>query len=98
MVGLGRHVVGQGLHLGDDGSTEGVRGSHFPNEVVGYSLVLGAGVVNPAAVLRAAVGALPVQGSRIVDDEKDFQDMSNYLLEVAEIEKKAFKELEKIKW
>ncbi len=46
---------------------------------------------------NSAVQAAGIFKGRITA-EKDFQDMSNYLLEVAEIEKQAFKQLEKVKW
>lgn len=45
----------------------------------------------------SAVQAAGIFKGRITA-EKDFQDMANYLFEVAEIEKQAFKALEKIRW
>jgi hypothetical protein len=45
----------------------------------------------------SAVQAAGIFKGRITG-EKDFRDMANYLFEVAEIEKQAFKQLEKIRW
>ena len=45
----------------------------------------------------AAVQAAGIFKGRITSI-KDFQDMGNYLLEVAEVEKNAFKALSKINW
>jgi hypothetical protein len=45
----------------------------------------------------SAVQAAGIFKGRITE-EKDFRDMANFLFEVAEIEKEAFKQLEKIKW
>ena len=45
----------------------------------------------------AAVQAAGIFKGRITS-QKDFNDMGNYLMEIAEVEKNAFKALAKIKW
>lgn len=74
MVGLGRAVVGQRLHLGGDGRAKQLVLRHLADHVVGHLAVLGVVVIDAAAVLRAHIVALAVEGGGVVGVEEDFQD------------------------
>ena len=74
VVGLGRAVVLQWLHLGGDGRAKQLVLRHLADHGVGDLAVLGVVVVDAAAVLRTHVIALAVERGRVVGVEEDFQD------------------------
>ena len=74
VVGLGRAVVRERLHLGGDGRAKQLVLRHLADHGVGDLAVLGVVVVDAAAVLRAHVVALAVEGGRVVGVEEDFQN------------------------
>ena len=74
VVGLGRAVVLQWLHLGGDGRAKQLVLRHLADHGVGDLAVFGVVVVDAAAVLRAHIVALAVEGGRVVGVEEDFQD------------------------
>ena len=74
VIRLGRAVVGKRRHFGGDGGAEHFVLRHLADHGVGHFAMLGPIVVDAAAVLRAHIVALAVQGGRVVGMEEDLQD------------------------
>ena len=75
MVAFGRPVIRQRLNFSHDGLAKQLVLAHLPNHVVSNSFVLGVSPVNAAAVLRAAVIALAVQGGWVMNNVENFQNL-----------------------
>ena len=75
VIRLGRAVVGKRRHFGGDGGAEQLVLRHLADHGAGHFTMLGLVVIDAAAVLRAHIVALAVQGGRVVGVEEDFQDL-----------------------
>ena len=76
VIVLSRPVLLQRLYLGDDGCVVSAFVTHFFDQIIGNLSLRVASGVDAAAVLRAHIVALPVQGRRVVGAEKNQQHIA----------------------
>ena len=86
VVGLGRRVVGERHHFGDDRRAVRLARLDLADHVLGHLLLRVAGGVDAAAVLGADVVALAVQRGRVVHDEEDLQHLAQRDLRRVELD------------
>jgi len=86
VVGLGRRVVGEPGHFGDDRRAVGLAGLDVADDFFSHLLLRVVGVVDAAAVLRADIVALAVERGRVVHHEEDLEDFAQADLRRVEFE------------